>query len=272
MARLSVRLFKWINLVVHNVLHMKFIIKIVSVAIILLGLIHTYFAFFCHYMDVDNLWFLGAGFAIIFAGLLNFVALDKGGSTFTLTVSLLVNAVLCGMFFYATSILNDPQVYIGISLFSLATISAFLNLLKFRSKSMNKQGIKSNSDNETDTLSATKTIPMLRIFDKPKAIEFYVNWLGFTIDWEHSFSEGKPPIYMQISRSGIVIHLTEHHGDCTPGGKVYIECTGLREYHRKLLDRKYPYNAPGLETAPWKALCMEVVDPFGNKLLFSEAQ
>ncbi|MBS1773077.1 MAG: VOC family protein [Bacteroidetes bacterium] len=118
----------------------------------------------------------------------------------------------------------------------------------------------------------TKTIPMLRIFDKSKAIEFYVNWLGFSIDWEHTFSEGKPPVYMQVSKSGIVIHLTEHHGDCTPGGKVYIECKGLQSYHKKLIDKRYAYNAPGLETAPWKSLCMEVVDPFGNKLLFSEAQ
>jgi len=223
-------------------------------------------------MDVDNLWFLGAGFAIIFAGLLNFVAIDRGGSKFSLTIAFLVNAILCAMFLYAIPILNDPQVYIGVSLFFIVTILSLFNLRKYHVRSANKQGIPSQTVSENDTLSVTNTIPMLRIFDKTKAIEFYVNWLGFTIDWEHTFSEGKPPIYMQVSRSGIVIHLTEHHGDCTPGGKVYIECTGLKEYHRKLLDKKYPYNAPGLETAPWKSLCMEVVDPFGNKLLFSEAQ
>lgn len=57
---------------------MKFLTKAIPIAVILLGLIHTYFAFFCHYMDVDNLWFLGACFAIIFAGLLNIVAIDRG--------------------------------------------------------------------------------------------------------------------------------------------------------------------------------------------------
>jgi hypothetical protein len=251
---------------------MKFAIKIVSVAIILLGLIHTYFAFFCHYMDVDNLWFLGAGFAVIFAGLLNFVAINRGWAKFTLIIAFIGNAIMCAMFFYAIPILNDPQVYIGVTLFSIATILTLLHLLKHRVKSANNDAMQSNNTNQGDTLLVTKTIPMLRIFDKSKAIEFYVKWLGFSVDWEHSFSDGKPPIYMQISKSGIVIHLTEHHGDCTPGGKVFIECTGLRDYHRKILDKKYPYNAPGLETAPWKSLCMEVVDPFGNKLLFSEAQ
>lgn len=251
---------------------MKFTIKVVSVAIILLGLIHTYFAFFCHYMDVDNLWFLGAGFAVIIAGLLNFVAIDRGGSKFSLSVALVVNASMCVMFLYAIPILHDAQVYIGITLFSVATILILISWLRQRTTVASTQKSQSDNGKENDTLSATQTIPMLRIFDKSKAVEFYVDWLGFSVDWEHSFSEGKPPVYMQVSKSSIVIHLTEHHGDCTPGGKVYIECTGLRPYHRKLLDKQYLYNAPGLEIAPWKSLCMEVVDPFGNKLLFSEPQ
>jgi hypothetical protein len=29
----------------------------------------------------------------------------------------------------------------------------------------------------------TKTIPILRIFDEAKAKEFYVDFLGFKIDW-----------------------------------------------------------------------------------------
>ncbi len=137
---------------------------------------------------------------------------------------------------------------------------------------MSEQEVKTEGSNEKDGLSPVRVIPIFRIFDKNKAVEFYVNWLGFSIDWEHSFFDGKPPIYMQISKSGMVIHLTEHHGDCTPGSKAFIECTGLREYHKKLRGKNYQYNAPGLENAPWKALCMEVVDPFGNKLLFSESQ
>lgn len=207
---------------------MKATIKTVSFTIILLGLIHTYFAFFCHYMDEDNLWFLGAGFAVIFAGLINFMAVHKGGSKFAATIALTVNLIMCTMFFYALPIMQSSQIYIGIALFAVASILTVINRLRYRSSTVNSPATQVDSMGENIPLSETKTIPMLRIFDKAKAIEFYVNWLGFTIDWEHSFVEGQPPIYMQVSGSGIVLHLTEHHGDCTPGGKVYIECKGLR--------------------------------------------
>lgn len=116
-----------------------------------------------------------------------------------------------------------------------------------------------------------KVIPVLRIFDYSKAVEFYIKWLGFNIDWEHRFEENLP-IYMQVSQEYIVLHLTEHHGDCCPGAKVFIECSNLRQYQQYLIDKDYKFNKPGLENAPWNALCMEVTDPFGNKLLFSESQ
>ncbi len=46
-------------------------------------------------------------------------------------------------------------------------------------------------------MTVEKTIPILRIFDYQKAIEFYVDWLGFTIEWEHVFEEGMPK-YMEM--------------------------------------------------------------------------
>ena len=112
--------------------------------------------------------------------------------------------------------------------------------------------------------------PIFRIFDYDKAIEFYIDWLGFTIDWEDKPTDG--PIYMQVSLQGVVLHLSEHHGDCTPGARVYIEdFVGLKEYHKQLTGKNYKYNHPGLEKASWssKALCMEVIDPFGNRLTFT---
>jgi hypothetical protein len=44
-----------------------------------------------------------------------------------------------------------------------------------------------------------KTTPILRIFDERKAKEFYLDFLGFTLDWEHRF-ESDLPLYMQVSR------------------------------------------------------------------------
>lgn len=38
-------------------------------------------------------------------------------------------------------------------------------------------------------------IPVLRIYDIAKAKEFYVDFLGFAIDWEHRFDDNAP-LYM----------------------------------------------------------------------------
>ena len=72
-----------------------------------------------------------------------------------------------------------------------------------------------------------KAIPILRIFDEAKAREFYLGFLGFTVDWEHRFEDGLP-LYMQISRGDLVLHLSEHHGDCCPGACVYVRTTASR--------------------------------------------
>jgi hypothetical protein len=112
-------------------------------------------------------------------------------------------------------------------------------------------------------------IPILRIFDVAKAKEFYVDFLGFTIDWEHRFGENFP-LYAQVSRADIKLHLSEHHGDASPGSTVFIWMRGIVEYHRELIDKNYKYYRPGLEEAVWDAKLVQVGDPFGNKLRFSE--
>ena len=111
---------------------------------------------------------------------------------------------------------------------------------------------------------------MLRIFDLDKAREFYVGFLGFRVDWEHRFADDAP-VYMQVSLGGCVLHLTEHHGDCVPGGTVHVRVTGLEDYHREISAKGYRYMRPGIETAPWNARLMQVTDPFGNRLRFSES-
>jgi catechol 2,3-dioxygenase-like lactoylglutathione lyase family enzyme len=115
----------------------------------------------------------------------------------------------------------------------------------------------------------TQTIPVLRIFDVPKAREFYLDYLGFHVDWEHRFEPGLP-LYMQVSREGCVLHLSEHHGDASPGATVFLRVSGLDAFHAELKGKTYRYQRPGIETAPWNARLMELTDPFGNRLRFNE--
>ncbi len=71
------------------------------------------------------------------------------------------------------------------------------------------------------TIAFQRTIPILRIFSVEKAKEFYLGYLGFALDWEHHFDENTPT-YMQVSRGGLTLHLSEHHGDCCPGSTVFV--------------------------------------------------
>lgn len=112
-------------------------------------------------------------------------------------------------------------------------------------------------------------IPILRIFDVTKAKEFYVDFLGFEIDWEHRFGDNFP-LYAQVSRADIKLHLSEHHGDASPGSTVFVWMRGIAAYHRELMAKDYKYYKPGVEDAPWDARMMQVGDPFGNRLRFSE--
>ena len=82
-----------------------------------------------------------------------------------------------------------------------------------------------------------RTTPILRIFDEAKATEFYVGFLGFTVDWRHRFGDDYP-LYFQISRGGCVLHLSEHHGDCSPGAAVRIETRALDELNEELVIRR----------------------------------
>lgn len=119
------------------------------------------------------------------------------------------------------------------------------------------------------TVPAFAAVPILRIFDAGKALGFYRDWLGFSVDWEHRLEDGGP-CYLQVSRGGMRLHLTEHHGDCTPGATVFVQTTELAGFHTEIMARDYPFNRPGLDPAPWGGLLMEVTDPFANRLRFWE--
>lgn len=114
-----------------------------------------------------------------------------------------------------------------------------------------------------------KTTPIFRIFDEAKAREFYVDFLGFKVDWEHRFEEGTP-LYMQVSSDACVLHLSEHYGDCTPGAAVRIETSNLDDFHAQLASKSYKYARPGIERMPWGTRDMSVKDPFGNRLTFTD--
>ena len=119
------------------------------------------------------------------------------------------------------------------------------------------------------TMQFQRAVPIFRIFSLEKAREFYLDFLGFKVDWEHRF-EPDAPVYMQISREGLTFHLSEHHGDATPGSTAYVYMTGVEELHRELNDKKYRHMRPGLQRQEWGMTELGVIDPFGNHIRFGE--
>lgn len=111
--------------------------------------------------------------------------------------------------------------------------------------------------------------PIFRIFDVDKAREYYLGFLGMSVDWEHRF-EPDTPLYMQVSRGDLKLHLSEHSGDATPGANAVVFCTGVAALHAEVSGKDYRYNRPGLESQDW-GMEMQVIDPFGNRLRFIES-
>jgi catechol 2,3-dioxygenase-like lactoylglutathione lyase family enzyme len=114
-----------------------------------------------------------------------------------------------------------------------------------------------------------QTIPIVRIFDPAKAREFYIGFLGFRVDWEHRF-DANAPLYMQISRGSCVLHLSEHHGDGCPGTILFVRMEGLDDFHREITAKGYGHLRPGIEATVHNSRCMEVIDPFANRIRFDE--
>ncbi len=122
----------------------------------------------------------------------------------------------------------------------------------------------------SDAIRLAAPIPVLRIFDVPRAYEFYCDYLGFTVDWEHRF-EPELPLYAQVSRSEAIVHLSEHHGDGTPGTVVWIAVGDVYALQAELAAKDYGYARPGPPEDGPGGPGFAVADPFGNTLRFAQA-
>lgn len=118
------------------------------------------------------------------------------------------------------------------------------------------------------SLTITETAPILRIFDEAMARSFYLDFLGFAVQFEHRFHPGAP-LYLGIALGGAVLNLSGHFGDASPSGTVLLRCTGLQAYRDGLIAKRNPNCMPGVEDQDWGRE-MQITDPFGNRLRFLE--
>jgi catechol 2,3-dioxygenase-like lactoylglutathione lyase family enzyme len=109
-----------------------------------------------------------------------------------------------------------------------------------------------------------QVIPAVRITDYAVSKAFYIDGLGFQINWEHRF-EPNFPVFMEVSREGLTIHLTEHAGDCQVGGLVHFYVLDVDAWYAELIANGVAIAEAPNENLPGLRL-MTVRDPDGNQL------
>lgn len=112
-------------------------------------------------------------------------------------------------------------------------------------------------------------VPVVRIFDQAAAYDFYLDYLGFAVEWEHRF-EPELPLYARIRRDKTVLDLSEHHGDGTPGTVLWIPVKDVWALHAELHATTYPKLRPGVDPDAPGGPTLTVLDPFGNSIRFAQ--
>jgi catechol 2,3-dioxygenase-like lactoylglutathione lyase family enzyme len=115
-----------------------------------------------------------------------------------------------------------------------------------------------------ENLPRQRVMPTLRITNYATSKKFYVDGLGFEIDWEHRF-EPHFPVFMQVSRDGLAFFLTEHSGDCPVGGLIHLYVPDVDSWFVEFRARGVPVQEPPNESLQGLR-SMTVLDPDGNKL------
>ena len=109
-----------------------------------------------------------------------------------------------------------------------------------------------------------RVVPALRITDAARARAFWVDALGFRVDWEWRDAPGAPAFSM-LSRAGLSLYLTEREGDASPGARVYLYVADVDAWHAELAARGVAVETPP-RTQPWGNREMLLRDPDGNRI------
>ena len=130
----------------------------------------------------------------------------------------------------------------------------------------------SNHDQKTPPFSVGSSIPVLRMLDEEKNKRFYLEFLGYTCDWEHRFTpdSADSPLYMQIRLGESVIHLNGHADSEAPTTEVRIPVKGLQAYCDHLSEKCQGDEKPELVDPRYSGenQDMNIYDPSGNLLVF----
>ncbi|MBT3265675.1 hypothetical protein HN371_00905 [Candidatus Poribacteria bacterium] len=120
----------------------------------------------------------------------------------------------------------------------------------------------------TRSPNMTRVRPVIGVPSYDEAIAHYVDWLGFSIDWEWREAPGRPAI-VAISRDGVDMHLVE--GDEHPPNAWFqVHMEDIQTLADEL-NAKRP-GAVSIEGGSPYVQQILLKDPFGNLIVFEQAQ
>ncbi|MFQ4138602.1 glyoxalase superfamily protein [Nodosilinea sp. PGN35] len=117
------------------------------------------------------------------------------------------------------------------------------------------------------SLPEQRVIPALRITQYERSKAFYLDQLGFELEWEHRFAPHLP-VFMAVVCDRMRLYLSAHAGDCQVGGLVHFVVPEVETWHQDFLKRGVPVTVPpNNDLGFWQ---MTIADPDGNQLRFME--
>lgn len=107
-------------------------------------------------------------------------------------------------------------------------------------------------------------VPILRVRDAKESARFYTEALGFQVDWEHRFDEDWPA-YVQVSRSPLTLHLSEHDGGGTTEAELFVRVPDVDAVHARVVAAGFEPDSEPADQEYGMRDCL-LVDPDGHKI------
>ena len=109
--------------------------------------------------------------------------------------------------------------------------------------------------------------PSFNIRSYAEVVEYYVDWLGFKIDWEFRFAPDKPA-YMQVSRDNLFLHLNEWE-EGPFGSNAVAHVDDIKALFKEWKARRPDWDGTVFKT-PWNVLRIDLEDPSGNHIAIQQ--
>jgi catechol 2,3-dioxygenase-like lactoylglutathione lyase family enzyme len=101
----------------------------------------------------------------------------------------------------------------------------------------------------------TTAVPILRVTDVDQALPWWGR-LGFNEEFRHQFEAGLPR-FVGIRRDDCLIYLSEHRGDASGPGLIYLWVADVDDVATEF--------GATIDEMPWARDC-EITDPDGNRV------